>query len=77
MLRLIIQTKRRYKKIVKHKVENSEDINDIDSICTNVESEDGKAIHLIMTKTVTCHSRLTMMKKLTLQRSKKRNGLNT
>ena len=34
MLRLIIQTKRRYKKIVKHKVKNSEDINDVDSSCT-------------------------------------------
>ena len=43
MLRLIIQTKRRYKKIVKHKVKNSEDINDIDSSCTNDESEDGKS----------------------------------
>ena len=43
MLRLIIQTKRRYKKIAKHKVKNSEDINDIDSSCTNDESEDGKS----------------------------------
>ena len=43
MLRLIIQTKRRYKKIVKHKVKNSEDINDIDSSCTNDESEYGKS----------------------------------
>ena len=42
MLRLIMQTKRRYKKIEKHKVKNSEDINDIDSSCTNDESEDGK-----------------------------------
>ena len=42
MLRLIIQTKRRYKKIEKHKVKNSEDINDIDSSCTNDESEDRK-----------------------------------
>ena len=42
MLRLIIQTKRRYTKIAKHKVKNSEDINDIDSSCTNDESEDGK-----------------------------------
>ena len=43
MLRLIIQTKRRYKKIVKHKVKNSEDINDVDSSCTKDESEDGKS----------------------------------
>ena len=44
MLRLIIQTKRRYKKkIAKHKVKNSEDINDIDSSCTNDESEDRKS----------------------------------
>ena len=42
MLRLIIQTKRRYKNIVKHKVKNSEDLNDIDSSCTYDESEDGK-----------------------------------
>ena len=31
------------KKIVKHKVKNSEDINDIDSSCTNGESEDGQS----------------------------------
>ena len=42
MLRLIIQTKRRYKKIVKHKVKTSENLNDLDSICTD-ESEDGKS----------------------------------
>ena len=77
MLRLIIQAKRRYKKIVNHQVKNSEDLNDIDSSCTYDESADGKAIHLTMTKTVTCHSKLTMTKKLPLQRSKKRTGLNT
>ena len=38
-----IQTERRYKKIAKHKVKNSEDINDIDSSCTNEESEDRKS----------------------------------
>ena len=43
MLRLIIQTKRRFEKIVKHEVKTSEDINDIDSSCTNDESEDGKS----------------------------------
>ena len=43
MLRLITQTKRRYKKIVKHKVKTSEDFNNIDSSCTDVESEDGKS----------------------------------
>ena len=43
MLRLIIQTKRRYKNIVKHKVKTSEDLNDIDSSCTDDESEDGKS----------------------------------
>ena len=42
MLRLIIQTKRRYKKIVKHKVKTSEDVDNIDSSCTDDESEDGK-----------------------------------
>ena len=41
-LRLIIQTKRRYKKIVKHKVKTSEDLNDIGSSCTDDESEEGK-----------------------------------
>ena len=43
MLRLIIQTKRRYKKIVKHKVKTSEDFKDIDSSCTDDESEDGRS----------------------------------
>ena len=43
MLRLIIQTKRRYKKIVEHRVETSEDLNNIDSSCTDDESEDGKS----------------------------------
>ena len=38
----LTQTKRRYKKIVKHKVKTSEDLNDIDSSCTD-ESEDGKS----------------------------------
>ena len=36
-----------------------------------------KAIHLTMTKTVTCHSNVTMTKKLTPQRLKKRIGLIT
>ena len=43
MLRLIIQTKRRYKKIVKHKVKTSEDEDNIDSSCTDDENEDGKS----------------------------------
>ena len=43
MLRLIIQTKRRYKKIVKHKVKTSEEIDNIDSSCTGDESEDGQS----------------------------------
>ena len=43
MLRLIIQTKRRYKKIVKHKVKTSEDFDNIDSSCTDDESEDGQS----------------------------------
>ena len=43
MLRLIIKTKRRYKKIVKHKVKTSEDRNNIDSRCTDDESEDGQS----------------------------------
>ena len=43
MLRLIIQTKRRYKKIVKHKVKTSEEIDNNDSSCTGDESEDGQS----------------------------------
>ena len=44
MLRLIIQTKRRYKKIVKHKVKTRENLNsNIDSSCTDDESEDDAA----------------------------------
>ena len=43
MLRLIKQTKRRYKKIVKHQVKTGEDLNNIDSSCTDDESEDGKS----------------------------------
>ena len=43
MLRLIIHTKRKYKKTAKHKVKNSEDKNDIDSSCIGDESEDGQS----------------------------------
>ena len=43
MLRLIIQTKMRYKKIVKHKVKTSEDFDNIDSSSTGDESEDGQS----------------------------------
>ena len=43
MLRLIIQTKRRYKKIVKHKIKTCEDLDNIDSSCTDDESEDGQS----------------------------------
>ena len=43
MLRLIIQTKRRYKKIVKHKVKTSEEIDSNDSSCISGESEDGQS----------------------------------
>ena len=42
MHRLITQTKKRYKKLVKHKVKTSEDLNDIDSSSADDESEDGK-----------------------------------
>ena len=44
MLRLIIQTKRRCKNIVKHKVKTSEDLHNIDSSCTDDESEDGRNV---------------------------------
>ena len=43
MLRLIIQTKRIYKNIVKRKDKTSEDLNNIDSSCTDDEGEDGKS----------------------------------
>ena len=43
MLRLIIQTRRRYKKIVKHIVKTSEEIDNNDSSCTADESEDGQS----------------------------------
>ena len=43
MVRVVIQKQRRYKKIVKHKVKASEDLNNIDSSCTDDESDDGKS----------------------------------
>ena len=43
MLRLIIQTKRRYIKIVKRKVKTSEEFDNVDSSCTGDESEDGQS----------------------------------
>ena len=43
MLRLIIQTKRRYKKIVKHKIKTSEEIDNNELSCTGDESEDGQS----------------------------------
>ena len=43
MLRLTIQTKRRYKNIVKHKVKTSEEFDNIDSRCIGDESEDGQS----------------------------------
>ena len=70
MLRLIIQTKRRYKKIVKLKVKTSEDLNNIDSSCTDDESEDGKSSVSHNDQ----DSDVTMTKRLTLQRLKKRIG---
>ena len=42
MLRLIIQTKRRYKKNVKHKAKTSEEFDNIDSSSTDDESGDGQ-----------------------------------
>ena len=67
MFRLIIQTKRRFQKIVKQKVKTNEekDTNDLSS--TGDESED-KAQTLTKTRTATCHSRTILKKKLTLQR---------
>ena len=43
MLRHIIQTKRRHRKIVRYKVKTSEDLENIDSSCTDDESEDGQS----------------------------------
>ena len=42
MLRIIVQTTRRHKKIVKHKVTTSEDFENFDSSCIDDESEDGQ-----------------------------------
>ena len=43
MLRLIIQTQRRYKKIVKHRVKTNEEKDNNDWSCTGDESEDGQS----------------------------------
>ena len=43
MLRLIIQTKRRYKKIVKQKIKTNEENDTNDSSSTGEESEDGQS----------------------------------
>ena len=75
MLRLIIQTKRRYKKIVKHKNKTSEDLDNVDSSCT--ESEDGKnsASHNDQDSDVFFEN--DTGKKLTLQRLMRKIGSNT
>ena len=70
MLRLIIQTKRRYKKIMKHKVKTSEDLDNIDSSCADDESEDKQSSVSHNDQ----DSDVTMTKRLTLQRLKKRIG---
>ena len=43
MLRLILQTKRSYKKIVKQRVKTNEEKDNNDSSCTGDESEDGQS----------------------------------
>ena len=70
MLRLIIQTKRRYKNIMKHKVKTSEDLDNIDSSCADDESEDGQSSVSHNDQ----DSDVTMTKRLTLQRLKKKIG---
>ena len=77
MLRLIIQTKRRYKKDreTKRPDQRRKDTNDLSTI--GDESEDGKAPSLTTTRTATYLLRTTPMKKLTRQRLKKKNGSNT
>ena len=77
MLRLIIQTKRRYKKIAKHKVKNSEDTNGIDSSCTNNESENRKSGTSHNDQASDVSFEIDNDENLTLRRSKKRNGSNT
>ena len=74
MLRLIIQTKKRYKKIVKQKVKTNkeEDTNDRAALVTKATTD--KAQSLTKTRTVTCHSRVILTKRLVLQRLKKKIG---
>ena len=71
MLRLIIQKKSRYRKIVKRKDETNEEKDTRD-----LSSTMGKAQTLTTTTTGTCHLRTILTRKLTLQRLKKRTGLN-
>ena len=63
---------------MKHKVETSKDLNIVDSSCTDDESEDGKShvSHNDQDSDVSFESD-NDEERLTLQRSKKRIGLNT
>ena len=74
MLRLIIQTKRRYKKIVKHKVNTNEEIDNNDSSCTGDEGEDGQSSISHKDQDSDVSSESVMAKKLILQRLKKKIG---
>ena len=65
MLRLMIQTKRRNKKIVNHKVKNSEDINDNEE--KDTDDLDGKIGHFTTTRTATYLLQPILTKELTYQ----------
>ena len=77
MLRLIIQTKRRYEKIVKRKDETNEekDTNDLSS--TGDESEDGQSSNIHNDQDSDMSFENDTDEKLTLQRVKSNTGLNT
>ena len=77
MLRHTIQTKRRYKRSGNTKQRPAKNLTTLTRAVLMTRAETDKAQSLTMTRTVTCHSRVTMTKRLTLLRSKKKIGLNT
>ena len=77
MLRFIIQTKRRYKKIGKRKDETNENNNTEDLDSTEDENEDGRSSNTCNDHDSTSLSRTILTMRLTQQRLNKKNGLNT
>ena len=77
MLRLITQTKRKYKTIVKRKDETNEEKDTDDLSGTGDESEDGQSSSTHNDQDSDVSIEYELMRKLTLQRLKKRTGLNT